>query len=366
MTVSHEAAHPLPSEVDVAIIGAGIGGLAAAIALSYAGVEAHVFERTAVLREIGGAVLIRDPVVQLLREWGLERGFRDQAVLVDGIERHDQSGALIEVRSADFAGDGDAYSVHRADVHNLLRSAIPSERIHLGAATTQVLNDGESAIARFDDGAGVRARLVIGADGIRSVVRRAVVDDEVVFAKLVVLRGISPASAVPKGLRHDRMIMWVNDDIMMITLPLGGGTQVALDTAIAQDEAPDELWSTEVPMKTLLEHFKGFDQGLLDLISAGTTPVLAHPVYEREPISTWSSGRITLLGDAAHPMAPRQGQGANQAILDAAALAAALTETGLDRVDEALRRYEDVRVGPATTMQIASRTAPALPSGGRR
>ena len=115
-----------------------------------------------------------------------------------------------------------------------------------------------------------------------------------------------------------------------------------------------------MPTSELLDFFQGFDPSLIKLIEAGTVPVRANPVYEREPIDIWSTAHITLLGDAAHPMAPRAGQGANQAIQDAAALAQALSGDGMTNIPDALRRYHEERAPLTKKMQIASRSAPHI------
>jgi salicylate hydroxylase len=181
-----------------------------------------------------------------------------------------------------------------------------------------------------------------------------------VFAGLVVLRGMAPAANLPANVQNDRITMWGQEPRMMVLLPVHGGAEMAMDSVRAQKDPPTDLWTSEVPTNQLLEFFDGFDPALLDLIRAGTVPVRANPVYERDPIEKWSVGNVTLLGDAAHPMAPRMGQGANMAIQDAGALAAALSELGLDRAVEALQRYERARIEPTARMQLASRTSPRV------
>lgn len=350
---------PVPTTVDVAVVGAGIGGLAAAVALRHAGLDAQVFERTPVLSEVGGAVVIREPSVRLLESWGLQ-AFHDQAVPIEVMEMHDAAGAVTRTMSADIVGDGQAYSTHRHDVHALLLGALPSEALHLGLTAASVTNDvdGERATVAFTDGTAVSARIVVGADGIRSVARKAVVSDDPVFAGLVVLRGMAPASAMPEGASNDRINMWAQGSKMMTTLPLRAGSLVAMDTVILADTPPEDLWQAEVSTETLLENFAGFDDGFKNMISAGTVPVRANPVYDREPIEVWAEGRIVLAGDAAHPMAPRQGQGANQAIQDAGALAEGLSRSGLDDPGDGLKHYQAKRVATATAMQRASREIP--------
>lgn len=352
-----------PAQVDVAVLGGGIGGLAAAVALRRAGVDVHVFERTAVLAEVGGAVLIREPSVRLFEAWGLGEPFHAQGVPVELLELLDGAGTHVRTSTMDFIGDGKTWSCHRADVHDLLRAALPADRIHLGVTATAVHNeaDGEHATATFRDGTQVTARLLVGADGIRSVVRAAVVPDEPVepeFQGAVVTRGLSPASALPPHLPNDRVHIWAQGHRMILALPLRGGTLVAVDTILQADLPPRELWTATIPTQELLDRFADFDPALLHLIAAGVAPVRANPVYDREPIETWADGRIVLLGDAAHPMAPRQGQGANQAVQDAGALADAVARHGLDDPADALRSYQDARVGPATTLQRASRQQP--------
>lgn len=350
---------PVPTSVDVAVIGAGIGGLAAAVALRHAGIDAHVFERTPVLSEVGGAVVIREPSVTLLESWGLQ-AFHDQAVAIDFMEMRNGAGATLRTMNADMVGDGQAYSTHRHDVHELLLNDLPAEVIHLGLAAETITNDadGEHATVTFTDGTAVSARVVVGADGIRSIARKAVVSDEPVFAGLVVLRGMAPVAALPGGSPNDRIYLWAEGSRMMTTLPLRAGSLVAMDTIIQQDTPPEDLWQAEVPTETLLENFDGFDDAFKAMIAAGTVPVRANPVYDRDPIETWAEGRIVLVGDAAHPMAPRQGQGANQAVQDAGALAAGLSRSGLDHPADGLKFYQSERVPTATAMQRASRQAP--------
>lgn len=343
--------------LDVAIIGGGIGGLAAAVALRHAGIDAHVFERTHVLAEVGGGILIREPSVRLLEAWGLE-AFHERAVLIDLLEMRDIQGTLVRTSKADFMGDGNAYSVHRADVHDLLARAVPQDRLHLGRAAVAVSNmaDHQLASVQFADGSTVLARLVIGADGISSVVRKVMHDDEPHFERAVTMRGLCSATTLPSDMPNDRARMWVHENRMILALPVRGGTQVAVGAIQTEELPPEELWTAKVPTEYVLEQFADFDPIPLKLISSTISPIRANPIYDRDPISTWAKGRIVLLGDAAHPMAPRQGQGANQAVQDAAVLAEELDN--LEDPDGALTRYQQRRVGPATALQLASRQTP--------
>ncbi|WP_375389048.1 FAD-dependent monooxygenase [uncultured Amnibacterium sp.] len=355
----------VPETVEIAVIGGGIGGAAAAVALRHAGFDAHVFERAQELKEIGGAVVIRQPSIDLFDLWGVGAAFRQQAVAVPGVEvRHPASGEVVAQHRLDADGTGAAWSAHRADVHSALLGALPPDAVHLGLTTERVETDDDGATAFFEDGSQVHARLLIGADGIRSVTRRLISDDEMLFAHLVVIRSTVPASALPDGLSNDTIRLWGNQPLALATLPLRAGSTVALDTIIHADVPPEHLWTSEVPLSELAERFADFDPAVPALIAGSSAMVKANPVYDRDPLTSWSTGSVTLLGDAAHPMAPRMGQGANSAIQDAGALATALTTSGLHDVQAALAEYERVRIPQATAMQLGSRHAPA-PAGAR-
>lgn len=360
MTNNSHTVATVPLDVDVAIVGAGIGGLATAVALRHAGIEAHVYERTKVLREIGGAVVIREPSVRLFEAWGVSDRFHTEAVQLKGIKVLDSDGKAIGTIPADLTGEGNAYSVHRADVHALLLEGVDHQHIHLGMESVEAFEEGDRGVVRFADGRQVRAKVVIGADGIKSVVRKFIHNDELIFSKLVVLRGLAPSSAMPESMPNDHLYRWGQDARSLLLLPLRGGAEVAMDSVMERDTPPQDLWTSEVPTSELLDFFKGFDPATIKLIEAGTVPVRANPVYEREPIDNWSTAHITLLGDAAHPMAPRAGQGANQAIQDADALARALSREGMTNVPDALRRYHEERAPITKKMQLASRLSPEI------
>lgn len=349
-----------PLDADVVILGAGIGGLAAALALRQAGIMAQVYERADILGPVGGAVVTREPVVRLLEAWGVASRFHAEAVLISMIEARDEQGRPRGTVTVDPLGEGRAYSVHRADLHALLLSGVDARDVHRGMEVVGVVDGGDHGAVHFKGGRRVRAKVVIGADGIKSVARKAIIEDDLVFSKLVVLRGLAPFSAMPANMKPDRLYMWGQDKRMMLTLPLRSGADVAMDTAIVQDQPPEHLWTSEIPMPVLLAFFEGFDPDLLALIRAGTVPVRANPVFEREPIDRWSTGHITLLGDAAHPMQPKMGQGANQAILDAESIARALAGDGMADVPAALRRYQAERAPLTRKIQLGSRLSPTI------
>ncbi|MEC3975871.1 FAD-dependent monooxygenase [Amycolatopsis sp. H20-H5] len=148
---------------------------------------------------------------------------------------------------------------------------------------------------------------------------------------------------MPEDLPNDRLRLWRGDGLNILTLPLRGGADLAIDSVIFQDTPPDDLWNSEIATEDLVGNFAHFDPRIIRAIRGGTVPVRANPVYDRAPTPRWSTDRVTLLGDAAHPMAPMLGQGANQAKQDAAALATDLAQAPDADIPAALRRYQDLR-----------------------
>ena len=203
--------------IDVAIIGAGIGGAAAAVALRQAGFEVEVFEQTAELREVGGALVLRDPSLELFRQWGVAEAIESKMVRVKQIELRTTTGKIIgQMPMAVSTRESHlTYPIHRADVHNALASQIPSEHLHLGHRLATVTELENCVEATFENGNKVRAKLLIGADGLRSIVRKLIDATPLTFIGLVTNRTIAPASVLPANMPNDRMRFWMSKDLQV-------------------------------------------------------------------------------------------------------------------------------------------------------
>lgn len=362
---THQAPGLSPTlDVDIAIIGAGIGGLAAAVAFLTQGRTVRVFEQAAKLGEVGGAIIMRGPSADLLDQWGALDEYTKSAVRVDQIEFRDNTGEFLgSMPMVGRPGEPQlTYGIHRADLHGLLLKRVPAENIALGTVFTKVIDHETHAELHFADGNVVRAGLVIGADGIRSRVREFVSPGlSPIYAGLVVCRGVVDVDELPEGLTNDRMRMWVKDNRTIMAIPMRAGTQFAVDTVVHSDEAPAELWTSTIEPDDLLAAYDDFDAHITDMVRANGGPLHAQGVHELEPFDIWATDRVIVIGDAAHAMNPTHGQGANSAIQDAGILADYLTDLSLPDFPAALKRFQAARVPVMHEVQRASRVRPKTP-----
>jgi len=322
---------------EVAVIGAGIGGLAAAIALRKAGWEPTVYEAAEELRPIGAGLSIWPNGVRALRELGFAE-FTDSALSTGGALRRSDGKVLAEFdpKVLEERFGAPLIGIHRGDLHEALVGALGANRICLHSRLAGY-EDGE---LRFADGSTRSADLIVGADGINSVMRAALVGDgEPRDSGLVAYRGVSRAAI------DEVSGEWWAPDADSGLLHLGDG-RVYWYLAYRGDPDHDAL----------LARASEFDPVIGRAIEA-TAPedVLVHRLYDRDPIESWSEDNATLLGDAAHPMLPFLGQGACQALEDAVALGAAIEAD--DSVPAALEAYERARVGRTAKLVKGSRRA---------
>ncbi len=349
------------STLQVAIIGAGIGGLAAAVALQHVGIRAEIYEQATILREVGGAIVIRPPSIRLFQKWGIANQFAQNSVRVHWLEQNFASGGVMNRMpvpvQTDDPTEGWMDLTHRADLHSLLLTQLPPASIHLDHKCETVIDHGDHAEIRFVDGSSVRADLVIAADGIHSVVRPSISVDTPTYAGHHIYRGMVTRESALELLKDDMVRIWIDveKDMDCLLLPLRSGKLVAYDIAMRSDDQFGESWSATVALDEILEKMSGFEPALLRLISKAEGPIRATALFDRDPIPRWSTNRTTLLGDAAHPMLPIQGQGANMAIEDAAALAQALQNVDVDGIAAALQRYEEVQIERTALYQRISR-----------
>ncbi len=339
--------------IDIAIIGAGIGGAATALALREAGLEAEIFEQAAALGEVGGGIVVREPSRALLAQWNILDGLKPKMVRVENLEIRQGDGTVLTQVPAAIEG-GETHTAHRADVHAALVSRLPPARLHLGHRLATVRNGDDFAEATFENGRRIRARLIIGADGLRSAVRALIDTSPMQYQKQVTNRTIAPASILPAGMPNDRIRVWQSGERRLIMLPIRGGTEVTLNAAIPAETAPEKLWSW-ADAAALGGPVPPLGPVVAPRVEGGTVPITTHPVYDKEPIPRWADRHVVLLGDAAHPMSPMNGQGANQAMQDAGALAAALVSHGLDGLDTALAEYQAIRAPATAHIQMLSR-----------
>ncbi len=343
----------------VVVAGGGIGGLAAAAFLARSGVEVSVHEQAPEFGEIGAGLVVAPNLVRLLRRLGLADRLAESAVRLEvGWEfRRWQDGSVLFAqdlaRSAALYGE-DTWVVHRADLLELLRSAVPPEALHLGRRVTGVEQDGAGVRLQFADGTAVDGDVAIAADGIHSVLRAAVATPGPArYSGLCAWRSLVPAEAAPELARRPVQTLWLGPGRHLVHYPVSGGRLVNLVAFTPAGDFDVESWESRGRVEDLAAEFAGWDSRLEALI-AGAGEVGRWALLDRDPIRTWTAGRLALLGDAAHPMFPFFAQGAGQAVEDAAALAVCLAEPGAS-VPQALARYEAVRVPRAARVQVASR-----------
>jgi len=343
----------------IAIVGGGIGGVAAAAFLHRAGLPAVVFEQAAALGEVGAGIILAPNAIRLLRRIGVMDHLAGRAVPLDvGWEfRRWADGRVLSwedlARSCEPRYGERTYTVHRADLHGAIASAVPAEAVRLGTRCTGVSVGGDRAVLSFADGTSAGADIVIGADGVHSTVRGAVTEPSpATYSGLCAFRAIVPADRAPDFARRRAHTLWLGPDHHLVHYPISGGTAVNLVAIAPAGDYTVESWSATATVEEFRAEFAGWDTRLQELIWQAGTPG-RWALLDREPLGRWSRGPVTLLGDAAHPMFPFFAQGAAQSIEDAAVLARCLAEDTQDPAG-ALRRYEALRIGRTTRLQETS------------
>jgi salicylate hydroxylase len=340
----------------VAIVGGGIGGVAAANALLQRGVDAHVYEQAAVLKEVGAGVALHPNGTRMLGRLGFGEDIaRWGARWLDPQFRH-ADGRLIAPwwPARDGAQDHpEIYGMHRADLLQMLLSRLAPEIVHPDHRCIDFKQDEDRAIVSFANGAQIAADVVVAADGIHSTLQQFVTPPSPPLpAGSQAYRGIISAASV--GWPAGQMRNWLGPGKHFLVFPVRANELVNYVGFVATDALRTESWSAPGDPAALAREFAGWDP-LVEAIIAQVETTFWWGLYDREPLPTWTRGRLTLLGDAAHPMLPHVGQGANQAIEDGVALAAILASADSRSAPQALRLYEQVRRERTTRVQRSSR-----------
>lgn len=340
------------SELRVAVVGAGIAGLTLAAALIEAGVQCRIYERAQELGEVGAGIQLSPNGTRLLERLGAAATLRERAVRPAAIEmrRWDSGGLLNRTALGQACEDmyqGPYYCLHRADLHAILVELLPGDVIKLGTRAASVTDAGGAAEIGaaeigFADGSVETADVVVGADGIRSVVRQALIDDEPRFSGQAVYRGLIPSGRLPSLLDEPRVQLWLGPGQHCVCYPVSAGQQISFVATTPAGDWRGESWTEEGSVADVIEAYQGWNPQVRSLLDAADR-VTRWALHDRAPVSRWSGQRITIVGDAAHPMLPFGAQGANQAIEDAVTLAACLSGTTPAKAPAALRRYEEIR-----------------------
>jgi salicylate hydroxylase len=342
----------------VAVIGGGIGGLTAAVALLQAGFKVEVYEQAPELTEVGGGINIAPNATRVLRRLGLAEGLDREGVRPLGTrQRRWQDGrtlqrARLNPMCEELYG-APHMTVHRAGLLSVIAAAFPAERVHLGHRLVRLAERGDGAEAWFDNGVRITADVMVGADGIHSAVRAAIFGEEPPdFAGCVAYRGLVPAERIAAlGLELGNQ-SWVGPGGHFVHYFVSRGHLLNFVGWTEHDEWTREDWTDRATVARALAAFAGWHEQVRTIIAAAETCFI-WALFDRDPLPRWSVGHTTLLGDACHPMYPFMGQGAAMAIEDGAALTACLRAIGDPA--EALLHYERLRLPRVTRLQAMSR-----------
>ena len=333
----------------IAIVGGGIGGLTAALALIRHGIPVEVYEQAPELKELGAGVQISSNGTRVLYALGLGEGIERLGVVVAGKEirlwKTGQTWKLFDLGAVSVERYGFPYMMfHRGDLHGLLVEAIRRERpdaLHLDRKCVGVSQEAGQVAVTFETGAPARAPIVIGADGVQSRVRAALFGaDRPEFTGIVAWRGLVPRERVPAGVKMEVGTNWVGPGGHVVHYPVRGGALLNFVGLLERDDWRVESWTVQGTIDEFANDFRGWHADVQALIRSVDVPY-KWALFSRPPMQRWTKDRVTLLGDACHSMLPMLAQGAVMALEDGYVLARAIKQHGA--TPAALQRYEAAR-----------------------
>jgi salicylate hydroxylase len=344
------------SRPNIAIVGGGIGGLFAANALLAQGLQVSVYEQAPALGEVGAGVFLTPNSVRQLERAGLGPAVEKWGARVgpgSRYFRHDGS-PIAPVQVTDSSGWNATFGMHRADLVELLADALPDNVVHTGHRCTGFEQRDDVARVTFSNGTVAEADVIVAADGIHSELRPYVFPpSNPVFSGSVAYRGVLPLERIPDW-PTDAWLMWLGKAKHFLTFPVRAGQLINYVGFVPADEQMKESWSSPGDPDVLRREFAGWDPRIETLLKQ-VQMTFRWALYDREPLPTWTRGRLSLLGDAAHPMLPHLGQGANQSIEDGMALATILARADRTTVPAALAAYERLRRERVAQVQRGAR-----------
>jgi salicylate hydroxylase len=345
----------------VAIVGGGIGGLTAAIALAREGIEVEVFEQAPVIAQVGASLQLGPNALRLLDELDLLQQLRAIGVRPQAVDLVRWDDASLLHRTVLGAAMEDHFGApqldfFRPDLHRVLIEALPPDTLRLGTRVVSVEEGAGFVTVVLDNGRRLNADAAVAADGIRSSLRKQLAGaDDPVFSGTVVYRGVARREEV--GELHPEHVnyYWLGPYRHGVSYWISGGELLAVNCAVQRADWSRESWTLEAPAEEAIRYFDGWHAPLLERMRRCGI-LLRGAVFVRRPLAHWTFGRVTLLGDAAHAMEPFQAQGAAQAVEDAFVLAKCIAWAHGD-MPGALGRYESIRMARAEELQESSHAA---------
>ncbi|WP_130802235.1 FAD-dependent monooxygenase [Acinetobacter ihumii] len=351
------------SALKIAIIGGGVGGLAAAIALRKYGHEVTVFEQASGFSRVGADINLTPNVVRAIDGLGAGEAIRKLGAMPTYRISRDWDTSLETSRlgmsqDAEQRYGAPQVTIHRADIINALAALFPIENIEFSKKLKTLKQHENGVQLHFEDGSTQEFDIVVGADGIHSRVRTALFGEESPrFTGIVSFRSVVPTEKVKHVPEIEAFTKWWGPvpEQQIVTFPLNQGKDTFIFATTGQESWTEESWTSAGDVNELREFYKDFHPDAKALLDACES-TLKSALYERDPLPAWSIGTVTLLGDACHPMLPFMAQGAGMAIEDAVVLGRSLQNAkNQQQAQQALKIYEKTRQQRTAQIQLGSR-----------
>lgn len=345
----------------VIVAGAGLGGLTAALSMIDRGFEVQVLEQAPELKAVGAGIQLSANATRVLYGLGLGPALEQVTIKPGGkcirLWNTGQEWRLFDLGSESIARHGFPYlMLYRPDLHAVLVDGLRQrdpQALKLGAKVVDVGQDADGVTVRLADGSVLTADALIGADGVHSVVRaKLIAEDKPRFSGCIAWRGVIPIETLPRSMQGTEGVNWVGPGAHVIHYPVHAGKLVGFTGIVEKQGWFRESWTESGSVEECHADFKGWHEDIHSLIRQLTQP-LRWAMMVRDPLSNWTNGRATLLGDAAHPTLPFLAQGAGMAIEDGCVLARALQAHSHD-IPAALLAYQATRLERTTRIVQAS------------